>query len=292
MATYTLIQNGASLAVESLGAELFSYTAAGKEYIWQGDPSIWHGHGPVLFPIVGSLKDETIKIEGQSYHMRKHGFLRRMEFALEKKTEDSLQFTTHATPETRAMYPFDFTARITYTVEENGFSATFRIQNDSGRTMPMCIGGHPGFICPLKEGEAFTDYVLKFPNPEQGRNMLCPNGYIITGEETLKEFHIDTLPLKYEYFSEKDALILAGLKSRSVRLLHKTTGRGIEFSFPGFDVLGVWSAPGKYAKYVCLEPWCGLPAFEDETGNFEDKPYVKFIGPGRDLEVSYSMRIL
>lgn len=291
MATYTLSYDGVSIAVESQGAELSSYNA-GREFIWPGDPNVWAGHGPVLFPVVGSLIDDTIKIAGQPYKMRKHGFLRKQEFALEEAGIDYLRMVFRATEETRAMYPFDFTFHITHKIDSCGFTTTFSVKNDSNNNMPFCIGGHPGFICPMEKGAAFTDYQLKFPCPEDGRNTLCPNGYIITGEETLPEFKGDTLPLKHEYFDAKDALMLTGLKSRSVKLINKNTDKGIEFSFADFEALGVWSAPGKCANYVCLEPWRGLPAFEGETGNIEDKPFVRFLSPGKTDEVSYSVKII
>lgn len=294
MAQYHLEYGNASATVNTLGGELSSYIPEnGKETIWCGDPSVWAAHTPVLFPIVGSLVDGKINIQGEEYSIPKHGPARKMEFTLGRHGKDFVEMELCATPETLAMYPFNFRLTIRHTIAADGFSTDFIVDNLSDKDMPVCIGGHPGFVCPMQEGERFEDYVLKFEKPEDGINTLAPNGYIITGEETLEELKgSDTLSLKYAYFDERDALIFAKPASRSVKIVHKNTGRGLLFSFPRFNALGVWTAPNKNAPYLCLEPWNGLPALEGETGNFEDKPYVQILKPGESYLTGYSMQVI
>jgi galactose mutarotase-like enzyme len=73
------ISSGALTArINPLGAELTSLTdGAGAEYMTDADPAFWTGHAPVLFPIVGGLVDDTYRVDGQSYHLPRHGFARR-----------------------------------------------------------------------------------------------------------------------------------------------------------------------------------------------------------------------
>jgi galactose mutarotase-like enzyme len=52
-------------------------------------------------------------------------------------------------------------------------------------------------------------------------------------------------------------------------------------------VLAVWTPPGKNAPYVCLEPWQGCPAYSDESGRFEDKPYHVEVAPGQTYTCAY-----
>lgn len=294
MAQYSMRSGGATARANSYGGQLASFVATnGREMIWQGDPAIWADHSPVLFPIVGSAVEDTIHIEGTAYPMGKHGFARPMDFQLARKGEDFVELSVTATEETRQRYPFDFTLTIAHHIRPEGFTTAFIVDNHSSRPMPMCIGGHPGFICPMEEGEAFEDYVLEFEHPEDGENSLAPGGYIITGKEILPELAGGRrLPLKHAYFDEKDALILTCLRSHSVKLIHQETGKGLRFDFPKFDVLGVWSKPGVAADYVCLEPWSGTPALQGESGNMEDKPYVKILPPGESYATSYSVQVI
>lgn len=294
MAEYQLKCGAAHATVKSMGGELASYVAPnGRQYMWHGDPAAWASHSPVLFPVVGTTIDGKVKIEGKIFEIAKHGFTRKLEFTLGKHGEDFVEYTLSSNPELMKQYPFEFVLHVTHTITEQGFSTVFLIENLSGRRMPVCIGGHPGFACPIQPGEKFEDYELKFECVEQVENLLAPNGGCITGSEKLAEFsNTDTLKLDHALFDARDALIFDGLKSRKVKLQNAATGKGLLFDFTKFDCLGIWSAPNKNAPYVCLEPWCGLPAFHDETGNFEDKPHVKMIEAGECFKVGYSMTVI
>ena len=294
MAVYTISYAGATAKIKSKGAELCSYVSpSGREYMWGGDPAIWPGHSPVLFPNVCSLKEGKVRFAGETYYINKHGFLAGMEFVVVEQAENKLVMMAEANADTLSLYPYNFAVYITHTIAEDGFATEFRVENKGEKIMPMCIGGHPGFVCPMHEGESFTDYILEFPFEEAGENMLCPLADTITGKEIFAPLKdSNTLALKHAYFDEKDALMLDNLRSRSVKLIHKDTKKGLEFFFKGFDVLGVWTKPHIHGDYICLEPWCGLPAFEDETGDFEDKPYAKFVEPDVPFKVVYIMKTI
>ena len=60
----------------------------------------------------------------------------------------------------------------------------------------------------------------------------------------------------------------------------------------GFDALGIWTPVGISAPFLCLEPWCGLPASVDESGKAEDKKYAKTVKAGEVFEVGYSMAVI
>jgi galactose mutarotase-like enzyme len=78
-----VIRNGIYAAtISQAGAELKSLAdlSTGKEYIWHGDPAWWNGSAPVLFPIVGGLKDGAYTFEGSTYKLGNHGFARSSEF--------------------------------------------------------------------------------------------------------------------------------------------------------------------------------------------------------------------
>lgn len=294
MSQYELKFGKVTAKVNSLGAELTSFISdCNQEYIWQGDPNIWNSHSPLLFPVVCTPKDGKIITGGHEYAIEKHGIVRKREFTLNLLGEDFIDLILHSDAQTKQSYPFDFTLHVTHKLHKDGFSTTFTVENKSSIPMPFCIGGHPGFICPMHPDEQFTDYIIKFEHTETGENSLAPGGGLITGTEYLPNFkNSNTLEINHTLFDERDALIFADIKSRYADLIHKTTGKGLRFTYPKFEALGIWTAPDKQASYVCLEPWSGLPASITESGLLEDKPYVKTLKPEESYITGYSMTIL
>lgn len=57
---YKLENDCLAVEVNDLGAELTRVTdrADGYEFLWSGDPAVWSGRSPLLFPIVGKLKGD------------------------------------------------------------------------------------------------------------------------------------------------------------------------------------------------------------------------------------------
>ncbi len=294
MATITLSNGRCTAQVLLKGAQMASFRGPdGREVLWQADPAVWAQHAPVLFPICGSAPNNTVIFDGVAYPMPKHGFSRSPEYTVVKQGEDFVDLALYPSEETKAMYPFDFVFHVIYTLLDNGYTTTFVVENKSDKVMPFCVGGHPGFAVPMEEGAEFTDYQLVFPHVEEGKNHLAPGGGLIDGYEYLDCFHnTDTLPLSYDLFDEHDALIFAELKSRSVNLVHKKSGKGIHFEFPKLEVLAVWTKPGAHAPYLCLEPWHGMPASVTETGRFEEKPFATMLKPGMSWQASFTATLI
>ena len=294
MADISLRYGNTTAKVRTRGAQITSFKAAdGREVIWQADPAIWAQHAPVLFPVCCGVRNDHIRIAGQEYPMTKHGFAQAAEFQVAHVGDDFVDLVLTPTAESRAMYPFNFVFHVTYRLFEGGYTTTFLVENRSDRVMPLCVGGHPAFTCPMEEGAAFEDYQLVFPELEEGRNTLVAEGGLMGGTEMLADFrdgHV--LPLRYDYFDQKDTLVFEGLHSRSVDLVHRTSGHGIRLDFPKLEVLGVWSMPHNHGSYVCLEPWHGMPGRVQDTDNFEDKPYVTLLQPGRVYTTWFTVTVI
>ena len=289
---YLLEGHGACAVLDSTGGELIGYQKDGVEYVWQGDPAYWAGHAPVLFPIVGALKDGSIRIGGAICNIPKHGAARKREFVMDQKADDSAVFSLRADAQSFAMYPFRFLLSVTHQLLQHGFQTTYTVKNEDDRDMPFCIGGHPAFRCPLNSGEGFEDYALIFEKKETVPAIYTDGGTLINRNSAVQLMKDENqIPLRYSDF-DQDAFILDGLVSREVKLLHKTNGKGLKLSFDGFSALGVWTPPKKNAPFLCLEPWAGLPAFPDETGEFLDKPYAMVLKPGEAKHFHYAMEAL
>lgn len=288
------LQCGKTTAViRRKGAQMISFKGSdGREVMWQADPAVWPNYAPVLFPVCGMPKDEQVIIDGVTYPMAKHGFTRNPDFDVLKVGDDFVELVLTPTEESRPQYPFEFAFHVIYTLRENGFRADFVVENRDERVMPFCVGGHPGFIIPMEDGAAYTDYQLVFPMVEEGRNLLVPGGRLVDGEEIIPFENGTILPLNHDLFDERDALVFADLHSRSVDLVHRTSGHGLRFRYPKMEVLAVWSMPKKNADYVCLEPWHGMPGQVTESGKFEDKPFVTLLEPGRSHQCGYDVELI
>ena len=276
-------------AVRSKGGELVSLRdGAGREYIWQGDPAFWSGQNPILFPIVGSLKDGKIQIDGKTCEMGRHGFARGMEFTPVEQEEDFITLELRENEETLARYPYPFVLRVTHRLLEDGFSTTFTVENTGTAPMPFCIGGHTAIRIP--EGENFEDYELLFDEAERAdTHLLTPEGMILHDRRKPMLEESGKIPLRYADFAEMDTLIFSMLRSGNVSLLHKETGHGVRLDFHEFPMVAFWTKPG--APFLCMEPWQGCAALDNETGRFEDKPFCTTLAPGKEKILTCSFHI-
>ena len=107
--------------IKSFGAELNSLQKIDEdlEYIWQGDSKYWNRHSPILFPIIGRLKDDSYFYKNQKYNMTQHGFARDKEFELVKNEADFIEFRLKSDEKTLEIYPFSFELYLSYKVEKS-----------------------------------------------------------------------------------------------------------------------------------------------------------------------------
>ncbi|MBR4081720.1 MAG: aldose 1-epimerase family protein [Clostridia bacterium] len=295
MYEYVTIKNGGYTArIRLAGAQIASLTTPeGREIIWQGDPAVWPQHSSILFPICGAPKDGKVIIEGKEYAMNKHGFTKVAPFQVAKLGEDFVELILTPDETTRACYPFDFVFHATYTLLEGGYTTTFLVENKSDRPMPFCVGGHPGYVCPMAEGERFEDYQVVFDKPEEGMHAILDDKGMIRAWEQLDGFHNQReLRLDYADYDTFDTLLFRDLNSRGVNLVHKETGHGLRMVFPKLPALALWTAVGKHAPYLCIEPWLGIPASHEDSGCMEDKPYVVMLEPGRCYKTWFTTTLI
>ena len=245
------------ISVAAKGAELQSilHKQNGLEYLWNADPAFWAKKSPVLFPIVGTLKDDTYFYKGKPYHLPRHGFAREMNFELGEQTATSFTFSIHHSEQTLSSYPFAFHFFIKYELVDNQLAVTYGVWNKGEEPMFFSVGGHPAFKLPLVTGTSYNDYVLEFDKKETaGRWPISKQGLIENTAQPLME-NSNRIPLSKELFS-KDAIVLKDLQSGTISIVSDKTPHGLKFQFEGFPYLGIWAAPG--ADFVCIEPWQGI----------------------------------
>jgi galactose mutarotase-like enzyme len=238
------------------------------DYMWHGDPAVWGKHSPVLFPIVGTLKNNTYFHKGQSYQLPRHGFARDKQFAVEDHTADAITFLLRNDAETLTVYPFAFEFRIRYTLFENSLAVTYEVVNPAKEDLFFSVGAHPAFKIPLVPGTTYTDYYLQFNQVETAPRWPISADGLIEQTSVPLLHNTNRLNLSKDLF-QKDALVLKGMSSTIVTLGSDKTSHGFRFDYPGFPFLGIWAA--KNADFVCIEPWCGIADAVTTDQQLEDK---------------------
>lgn len=287
--TFTLKTDNSTAVCTEAGGELISFVCGGTEYIWNGDAKYWSEHAPHLFPAVCSSKDASVIYDGKSYPMKKHGIVRGEHFETVELSLDSVTFENRWNESTLKSYPYRYTFRVRHSINDSGFSTEYTVYGEDD--MCFCIGGHPGFVCPFPDGGAFEEYDLHFQNARGAVMSLTENGYMNDNLPKLRRIKNNILPLKYSDF-ERDAMIVEKLPAKRVELVSRLNGHGFRFTFEGFDALGIWTPDGKNAPFLCLEPWCGLPANVNESGRAEDKKYSIHLTAGEKFRVGYQMSVI
>lgn len=278
--------------VDTKGAELTSIRGYETEieYLWQSDEKVWSRHAPILFPMVGKLKEDKSVIAGKTYSMSQHGFARDMEFQLIGKTSNSVSLQLISNEESMQRYPYKFNLLVEYTLIDNKIQVTYKVKNIDDNKIYFSIGAHPGFNCPLYDDEKFEDYFLEFNSMETKPRYELKNG-MFSGKK-IEHLKNDTIvPISRELF-KNDAIVYENLSSTKVSLLSRKHQHGICLDFEGFPYLGVWSRPQGDGDFVCIEPWFGLADFENTDGIFENKKGILNLEKDKCFECRYIIEVL
>lgn len=283
------ITNGLlTVKLRSKGAELASLFnhQTGLEYMWSGDPAFWDKQSPVLFPVVGTLKQNIFYANGEAYNLGRHGFARGMEFALLTSDTASAWFLLEDSAATHAVYPYPFRFEIGYSLHQATLQVTYRVINKGTGTLFFSVGGHPAFKVPLAEGLTFEDYELFFDQVENSNRWLISADGLIEKQSIPCLSNTQQLPL-YKSLFYKDALVFKDIRSQQISLQSKQSPHGFHFAMNGFPYLGIWSA--RDADFVCIEPWCGIADAVDSNQQLAEKEGIQALAPGAVFERSWSV---
>lgn len=282
--TTTIKNENLSAEIKHLGAELISLkTNLNKEYIWEGNPTFWGKHAPILFPIVGTLKNNSFHYHHKEYHLSRHGFARDMKFELTDSTENSAAFSLKFSEETLMVYPFEFEMQIIYTINQNNLSIAYKVINNGKTTMPFSIGAHPAFALPNQ----FESYAIAFDKEESLDYFLLEDDLISNKTDKLKVIN-KKIPLNYELF-KNDALIFKKLQSNSLTILENENPI-LRVHFEDFPSLGIWTK--MKAPFICIEPWFGYSDTSESSGNLFEKEGIQILEADEIFNSKFSIEIL
>jgi len=261
------------------GAELQSLRSKKTDidYLWNGDHKYWGKFSPILFPIVGGLKQNTYIFEDQEYALPRHGFARDHEFELEKISDEELLFTLLPTEEILKIYPFQFKLCLRYLISGNSISCSYEVANTDQKDLLFSIGGHPAFAVPNENQLGYEDYFLEFNNDTALTYHKISKDLIADETETII-LENKILPLRHELFYA-DALVFKQLMSNHISIRNTRTAHGLDFHFDDFPFFGIWAA--KDANFVCLEPWCGIADGVNHNQQLKDKEGINILASGQ-----------
>lgn len=278
----TLTNDTLTATINTKGAELISLKKDSKEFIWEGNPEFWGKYSPILFPIVGTLKNNSYNYNGKQYHLSRHGFARDNEFIVSEVTENKAVFSLSSSKETLENYPFDFELRVIYILDNHSLILQYGVLNKGESKMPFSIGGHPAFALPNN----FENYSLRFENDKSIISYSLKED-LLSEETTTFELAENQLPLAYSLFAN-DALIIKKLASDKIQILENNVPK-VEIQLGKFPNLGLWTKDK--APFLCIEPWYGYSDTIANTGDLFKKEGIIILNEKEVFETSFGIKI-
>jgi galactose mutarotase-like enzyme len=278
-----------SAQIDPRGAQLSSLrTPDSSELLWNGDPAVWAGRAPLLFPIVGVLVGGVYRLGSKTYPLSRHGFARDKVFTLRDSSPSSAAFRLQADESTRSVYPFQFELDVRYEFSDATLSLTTAIRNLDEADMPASFGYHPGFRWPLPFGQPRASHFIEFETDEAAPMRRIDAAGLLTPVRHPTPIADRRLELTDALFQE-DVLIFDQVKSRSVTY-GTSSGPRLRISFSDASYLGVWTKPG--ARFVCIEPWHGITDPEGFAGDITQKPGVRVLKGGEAFFAKMDITLL
>ena len=278
-----------SAEVNPLGAQLSTLRDhAGRDLLWGGDPSVWTGRAPLLFPIVGTLAGGSYRLGSKTYHLPRHGFARGRIFEIVDATSATADFRLQADEASLQVYPFRFELEVHFALDGPTLLVTTWVRNAGEEAMPASFGYHPAFRWPLPFGRARSSHFIEFGSDEPGAVRRLNADGLLTPERHPTPISHRRLALADPLFQD-DAMVFDEIRSRSVTY-GADDGPRIRVSYPDAPYLGLWSKPG--ADFICIEPWHGLADPEGFSGDFTAKPGVFMVAAGAAVPIKMAITLL
>lgn len=286
---YIIENSNLQIKARTHGGEITSILNKGNqtEYLWNGDPSYWKYHAPILFPIVGKVVDSKYRVDGKIYELPQHGLARVSEFKMIDKKEDEITFELTYSEDSLKVYPYKFSLKSKYKLEGNTVRITYIVENLDDKKIYFSIGAHPAFMCPIDKSDSLNDCYIEFNKSEiSTRINLTAEGYLSHDRDKCLE-ETAKLDLSKELFKD-DALVFDDLNSNKMTIKSNNNNKSLEVDFTGFPYMGVW-APKDGAPFVCIEPWFGHADYYDFNGEFSEKEGINSLEIGEKFSCTYKV---
>ncbi|QKF78033.1 aldose 1-epimerase family protein [Arcobacter defluvii] len=287
--TFELKNDFLKVKINSFGAELNSLQKIDNscEYIWQANSKYWARHSPILFPIVGRLKEDSYFYKDKKYSMSQHGIARDKEFEVVNKKENFIEFRLCSDEKSFEIYPFSFELYLSYKLEKSSLIISYKVVNKSDEKILFSIGAHPAFNWTLDENEKKEDYFLEFEVDKIKRYFLDEKGLLFKSDDLKLENN--KLFLNEELFKD-DALVFEDSNIKQVVFKSVKNEKFIKVNFDNFPYLGIWSKPSG-APFLCIEPWFGVADDKNSNQKLEEKKGINSLKKDEEFFCFYSIEI-
>ncbi|KRK48312.1 aldose 1-epimerase family protein [Secundilactobacillus kimchicus] len=280
--------------INERGAELTHLVnkSGNFDYIWNDD--LWPKHAPVLFPAIGRSENDAYYYQGKEYEMPQHGFAADQVFEIEDNDGIKLTLKLNANEATRRFYPFDFTLFVTFELTDEGLVLSFKIENQTAEQLSFSIGSHPAFNLPINGEGEFEDYTVTFEpsnlDLKQYKIVKTPNPYRSGDVIDLKAAKGSQIALNYEMFDD-GLIIIQNDGIKGVLISSPKTKHQIHVSLDDFRYVCLWTKEGANAKFLCVEPFQGLPDVAGHEVELLEKEANSILDPGKTREFSYDITL-
>jgi len=287
--TFELKNDFLKVKINSFGAELNSLQKIDNscEYIWQANSKYWARYSPILFPIVGRLKEDSYFYKDKKYSMSQHGIARDKEFEVVNKKENFIEFRLCSDEKSFEIYPFSFELYLSYKLEKSSLIISYKVVNKSDEKILFSIGAHPAFNWTLDENEKKEDYFLEFEVDKIKRYFLDDKGLLFKSDDLKLENN--KLFLNEELFKD-DALVFEDSNIKQVVFKSVKNEKFVKVNFDNFPYLGIWSKPSG-APFLCIEPWFGVADDKNSNQKLEEKKGINSLKKDEEFFCSYSIEI-
>ncbi|PZP12671.1 MAG: aldose epimerase [Aliarcobacter butzleri] len=269
--------------IKSFGAELNSLKKCDEnfEYIWQANSKYWARHSPVLFPIVGRLKEDSYFYKNKKYSLSQHGFARDKEFEIVQNEADFIEFRLKSDEKSLEFYPFFFELDIGYKLDKNSLIVSYKVKNKSDEKMYFSIGAHPAFNTQVGD-------FLEFENIKTTKRYFLDEKGLIYKNQDLN-LENSKLYLDKDLFKD-DALVFNDSNIKQITLKNIENKSRVKVKFDNFPYLGIWSKPND-APFVCIEPWFGVADEENTNQKIEDKKGILSLEKEEEFFCFYTIEV-
>ena len=274
------------------GAEIISIVGNQDHinYMWKRDACQWANSAPILFPIVGAIKNDTCRIDGKEYHMTQHGFARHNEFEIKNQSQTEVTFTLVSNDEIIKQYPFLFELNVTYKLVENTLTCFINVKNKDHQTIYFQVGGHPAFACPFMENESSNDYYVEFAEYETRNQKVIDVAKRGMSHVQLPFFDHEKRFFVRQQLFNNDAIVIKDFKSENISIKSLNHQKSIVFHMQGFDHVGLWTAK-HVGGLLAIEPWIGHADYVDFDGEFKEKESCVALDTDKEFNVQFAVEI-
>jgi galactose mutarotase-like enzyme len=275
--------------VNPLGAQLSTLRdRAGRGLLWGGDPTVWAGRAPLLFPIVGILAGGCYRLDSKVYYLPRHGFARGRMFEVLDSTPAAAAFRLTADEASLQVYPFHFELELRFALDGPTLSVTAFVRNLGNEDMPASFGFHPALRWPLPFGRERSSHFIEFARDEPAPIRRLNTEGLLAPERHPTPISHRRLALADALFQD-DVIIFDEIQSRSVTY-GADGGPRIRISYPDAPYFGVWTKP--QAHFICIEPWHGVSDAAGFAGDFRAKTGVFTVAAGSALPIKMEITLL